>query len=450
MEKNNKHIDLFEDELKDAEILSKFKGKNSFATPDNYFHNLESDITNSIGINAISNKKPFAKYALYVAAASITILMIFVGLQFSKMQKHKNQIVEEDILKNETINNDNIEITDNKKNIKQIIIDDSVRNNIFEPKATNNNIYLAVENNATPKSLNKKRIKIDKETQIIIKEDISHQNDNEKIIVDNSINNFPSSSISNMEANNSSKRTIRAITRRSNNTTVNVFLPDDTCVNSSFTYVIDTTDFGDLSFVWNSNKGISNKFTESGNYYLQYWLEDSLLGVDSINVIIIAKPQPIIVAKNEICNHESILLNAGISSEKYNYKWSVSDLNRSEIYVDNLKPGDKLIELEVSSCVDTVYTQVLVHINDCQLMIPNVFTPNGDGVNDVFFIKGLTHYSGSSLTILDRKGNVVYQSLDYKNDWKADNIADGTYFYSLIINDKTKTEKGGMISIIRK
>ena len=168
-----------------------------------------------------------------------------------------------------------------------------------------------------------------------------------------------------------------------------------------------------------------------------------------MKVVVIAKPQPIIKCKNEICNHESLLLNAGMSSEKYTYKWSVSDLNRSEIYVSNLKTGDKLIELEVSSCADTVHAEVLVQINDCKLMIPNVFTPNSDGINDYFYIKGLDYYPGSSLTILDRKGTVVYQSLDYKNNWKADNLADGTYFYSLILNDKSKTEKGGMISILR-
>ena len=451
MEKNSKHIDFFEDELKDSELLSKLKGKNSLVTPNNYFQDLEADIVNSIGINSIDPKKSLTKYVLYAVAASISILLMFVGLQFSKTQNQKNQIVEEIIPQEETINNGNIEITDNKENIKQIVVEDSIRDVFIEPKAINKNSSLVVENNAKLKLSFKKRLyRVKKEkTQVIVAKKINILDDYEEVVADNNSNTISYSSISNMEVYNSSQKTIRAITRRSNNSTVNVFLPDDTCVNSSFIYIIDTVGFENLSFVWNSNEGISNKFTESGNYYLQYWLNDSLLGVDRINVIIIAKPQPIIVAKNEICNHESLLLNAGMSGEEYNYKWSVSDLNRSEVYVDNLKPGDELIELEVASCVDTVHTQVLVHINDCQLMIPNVFTPNGDGVNDVFFIKGLNHYSGSSLTILDRKGKVVYQSLDYKNNWKAENLADGTYFYSLILNDKVNTEKGGTISILR-
>lgn len=77
------------------------------------------------------------------------------------------------------------------------------------------------------------------------------------------------------------------------------------------------------------------------------------------------------------------------------------------------------------------------------------FTPNGDGYNDAFVIKGLEHYPGSSLTILNRNGKVVYQSADYNNDWKANNVEEGSYFYSLQLNDKNKTEKGGILSIVR-
>jgi hypothetical protein len=50
---------------------------------------------------------------------------------------------------------------------------------------------------------------------------------------------------------------------------------------------------------------------------------------------------------------------------------------------------------------------------------------------------------------MDRNGKVVFQSLDYKNDWKAENTVDGTYFYSLRIKDAKNTEKGGLLTIIR-
>ena len=451
MDKNNKHINFFDDELRDSELLSNLKGSNTFVTPDNYFQDLEADIINKIDTKTIGEKGQLSKYILYAVAASITIIMIFVGLQYNKTQKQRAQIVENIDSKIDNVDNKDIQLSDNKKNDEQIIAIDSVKPNLIEPVQNNTDISIATEDNRVNEPSYKRKFAKDNsiKSQIIVEEN-DNQDEYNEVIADNNSNELMPNSISNVESSSSSQIVIRSLARIFNNTQQNIFLPHDTCVNKAFVYTIDTTGLGDkLEFVWDNNKGVSSRITESGSYSLQYWFNDSLIGVDSMKVVVIAKPQPIIKCENEICNHESLLLNAGMSSEEYTYKWSVSDLNRSEIYVSKLKPGDKLIELEVSSCADTVHAEVFVHINDCKLMIPNVFTPNGDGINDYFYIKGLDYYPGSSLTILDRKGTVVYQSLDYKNNWKADNIPDGTYFYSLIINDKSKTEKGGIISILR-
>jgi len=60
--------------------------------------------------------------------------------------------------------------------------------------------------------------------------------------------------------------------------------------------------------------------------------------------------------------------------------------------------------------------------------IPNVITPDGDGINDAFMIAGLP--PESSLSILNRWGNRVFETETYENDWKG-NITDGVYFYIL-------------------
>jgi len=452
MDKNNKHINFFDDELKDSELLSKLKGSNTFITPDNYFQDLESDIINKIDTKTIGKKGQLTKYILFAVAASVTIIMVFVGLQYNKTQKQRAQIVENIDSKIDNVESKDIKLINNKKNNEQILAIDSVKPSFIEPKQNKTNIYIATDDSRVNEPSYKRKLTKDNSTrsQIITEDNDNSQDEYNEVIADNNSNDLMPNSISGIESSSSSQIAIRTLTRRFNNAEQNTFLPKDTCVNKPFVYHIDTIGFGNkLEFIWDNNKGISSRISKSGSYSLQYWFNDSLIGVDSMKVIIVAKPQPIIKCENEICNHESLLLNAGMSSEDYTYKWSVSDLNRSEVYISNLKTGDKLIELEVSSCADTVHTEVLVRINDCKLMIPNVFTPNGDGINDYFFIKGLDYYPGSSLTILDRKGAVVYQSLDYKNNWKADNLANGTYFYSLIINDKAKTEKGGIISILR-
>jgi hypothetical protein len=105
---------------------------------------------------------------------------------------------------------------------------------------------------------------------------------------------------------------------------------------------------------------------------------------------------------------------------------------------------------------DTVF-DTLVYIEPVQLNIPNVFTPNGDGKNEVFKItvnsgEGTANFGGgyksfeeldpnakpmntyfesSDLIVLNRWGEKVFESRNYQNDWDGGNLADGTYFYIL-------------------
>lgn len=65
------------------------------------------------------------------------------------------------------------------------------------------------------------------------------------------------------------------------------------------------------------------------------------------------------------------------------------------------------------------------------LKIPNVFTPNGDGVNDYFVISGLEFMTKSHLIIFNRYGNQVYRNTDYQNNWNGSDLLSGVYFYIL-------------------
>jgi gliding motility-associated-like protein len=68
---------------------------------------------------------------------------------------------------------------------------------------------------------------------------------------------------------------------------------------------------------------------------------------------------------------------------------------------------------------------------DTDIFIPNIFTPNDDGSNDVFFIRNLPT-PGAKLIITNRWGKQVFESKDYQNDWTAEGVADGIYFYKLL------------------
>lgn len=63
-----------------------------------------------------------------------------------------------------------------------------------------------------------------------------------------------------------------------------------------------------------------------------------------------------------------------------------------------------------------------------EFFIPNVFTPNNDGINDTFVINSVQRID---LKVYDRSGLEVYQSADYKNDWNGGNHPSGVYFYEI-------------------
>ena len=72
------------------------------------------------------------------------------------------------------------------------------------------------------------------------------------------------------------------------------------------------------------------------------------------------------------------------------------------------------------NCPSTIIT----HVETCHLLpinIPNTFTPNNDGINDYWHIKGLNAYPYCEVSVYDRWGQMVFKSKGYPNEW------DGTY-----------------------
>lgn len=73
--------------------------------------------------------------------------------------------------------------------------------------------------------------------------------------------------------------------------------------------------------------------------------------------------------------------------------------------------------------------------------VPNVFTPNGDGTNDLFRIRNQEQYSTTSVTVFNRWGQKVYENANYQSDWNGTDfktgkpLGDGVYFYVINMKD---------------
>lgn len=83
-----------------------------------------------------------------------------------------------------------------------------------------------------------------------------------------------------------------------------------------------------------------------------------------------------------------------------------------------------------------------------------VFTPNEDGINDVWIIDGIENYPNNEVLIYNRWGSEVYKVKGYMNDWRGTNSAgkdlpSAPYWYVIHLNDTAETIWTGSVTIIR-
>lgn len=87
-----------------------------------------------------------------------------------------------------------------------------------------------------------------------------------------------------------------------------------------------------------------------------------------------------------------------------------------------------------------------------KLEIPNVFTPNGDGINDKFVIDGLENCIQRQLVVRNRAGQMVYRNNTYENNWDGGDCPDGMYKYQFTYKGINGIEQtmSGIVYIIRR
>ncbi|HEY0612954.1 MAG TPA: gliding motility-associated C-terminal domain-containing protein, partial [Chitinophaga sp.] len=100
-----------------------------------------------------------------------------------------------------------------------------------------------------------------------------------------------------------------------------------------------------------------------------------------------------------------------------------------------------------AGCDGTPGTSIETEPADDGLFFVNAMSPNGDGKNEYFIVKGLEKYPGANLYVFNRWGSMVYQAKDYHNDWNGSGLSEGTYYYKLEIkqSEGTKLYKGWIV-----
>ena len=92
---------------------------------------------------------------------------------------------------------------------------------------------------------------------------------------------------------------------------------------------------------------------------------------------------------------------------------------------------------------------------DFNIFIPNVFTPNGDGSFDIWWIKNIDQFPDNKVTVYNRWGSIVYDASGYDNTtvyWDGTDDGEplpfGTYYYIVDLGNGSDPESG-YVSIIK-
>jgi gliding motility-associated-like protein len=130
------------------------------------------------------------------------------------------------------------------------------------------------------------------------------------------------------------------------------------------------------------------------------------------------------------------------------------DNTTNSLVRENLKAGRYTLTLtDVNGCIKRFDFEVGEKDN-CGCNFYTAISPNGDGKNDYFFIdckkKGCPDvlevcFPENEIVIFNRWGNVVFKAKPYKNDWDAQGLPDGVYYYQFRRDPNSKVEMGSII-----
>lgn len=221
------------------------------------------------------------------------------------------------------------------------------------------------------------------------------------------------------------------------------------CLNAQTT--LDATSAG-ASYIWSTNStGPTLTVSTAGNYWVQV-TENGCTNSDTVQVIVLPPPAFTLGADTVVCDPPIVISPSGIYSS---YLWQDGSTDPTFTVV---VPGNySVVVIDDLGCSGSAS---LVVGNGCQpvIVVPNVFTPNGDEVNDNFFVsaENIVDYQ---LVILNRWGNVIREFDSITDEWDGttndgNKVSQGVYFWKINYSyvegfEEVSKEISGNVTLIR-
>lgn len=238
--------------------------------------------------------------------------------------------------------------------------------------------------------------------------------------------------------------------------------PDQTiCLGMSVTL----SGSGAQTYTWNNGVTNNVSFTPSGTQTYSVVGTDANGCQDTSEVTITVVPAPVSSLSSDVSSGMPVLTvefyNNSTNATDYSFDYgNGQSFQTSDVYyqptVSYGSAGVYTVVLTAGNgvCYDTSSVVITVFYNPLLVTVPNIFTPDGDGVNDQFFIT-LENATSLEVTIANRWGNKVasYSGVNGSWDGKVNgNLAEeGVYFYNYTVTglDGTTQTGQGNIQLVR-
>ena len=224
---------------------------------------------------------------------------------------------------------------------------------------------------------------------------------------------------------------------------------------------------GAVSYLWFPGGIVNDTLFQSPASSTTYTVAGSngfCADTQTVSIIVLPNPVALFTASSqiELGNFTVCFTNNSTNGQPNTINWNFGDGNlSSEVNPchEYLDPGTYQVCMSIENaigCSDSVCSPVLLK-PDWTLYVPNTFTPNSDGENDIFYAYG-TNLQAFEMYIFDRWGNIVYHGVDINEGWNgkmkntgADLVQIDTYVWKIKITDSDGKKRSyiGHVNVIR-
>jgi gliding motility-associated-like protein len=207
------------------------------------------------------------------------------------------------------------------------------------------------------------------------------------------------------------------------------FLGKDTTTCKALQIQLGIEDIPGANYVWNTGSGL-NKIVSSdpGTYWMEIEYNGCIIR-DSVNLSLKAPPNVNIGPDTSVCRNKTVVLNA-FNTPGSSYLWSTNETT-SSILISNTGTYSVIVTENLCSASDTI----VVKPGDCDIYIPNAFTPNNDSRNETFGVVDNATLQFFSMQIYNKWGQLIFSSNDITRKWdgtfKGKNMPNGNYVWIL-------------------